>query len=285
MELCSIQDAFPDIQKDKKSNSMPKPGCSDSKPSKEERRAARKLAKKCKESPAEKYYEMMDDKLPPVDPDRPAIKRMGEIPAFVAYEEAFNDLSGGKFESFKMPVLPSSNCLISDPGYPKYFGKGLEDADEGFTNMFNDSAASAQTAPETFEYEFGGQGADKAGAVKALPAPPTSNTWKPLTPAKAKTAFTDKNVEASKDEDLSKKPAIVAKESARPDFTTKNVPSDGNPNSMSTLMANQINDLTRRFDDLEAKRDRDSKNEILLFVGTGAFILVCMEIVMRISRR
>jgi hypothetical protein len=175
--------------------------------------------------------------------------------------------------------------LISDPGYPKYFGKGLEDADEGFTNMFSDSPAIVQTAPETFEYEFGGEGADKAGAVKALPAPPTSNTWKPLTPAKVKTAFTNQNADPSEDEFISKRPAKLVEESVKPDFTTKNIPSDGNPNSMNTLMANQIKDLTRRFDDLEAKRDRDSKNEILLFVGTGAFILICMEIVTRISRR
>lgn len=283
MELCSIADAFPDIQKDKKSSSAPKPGCSDSKPSKEERRAARRLAKKCKDGPAEKYYEGVDGTLPSVDPDRPAVQRMGEIPAFVAYEDAFQDLSGGKFEAFRMPVLPSSNCLTSDAGLPKYFGKGLEDSEEGFANMFTDSAAPA-VVPETFEYEFGGKGADKAGAVKALPAPSTSNTWKPLTPAKVKTAFTNQDADPAEQEDLSKKPAVQVKAAVKPDFHTKIIPGDDDPDSMRTLMANQIKDLTRRFDDLEAKRDRNSKNEILLFVGTGVFILVCMDVVMRMSK-
>ena len=205
MELCSIEDAFPDIPKNKKTSGTAatvtaRPGCSDSSPSKEERRAARRLAKKCKGGPAEEYYKSVDDTLPPIDADRPAIKRMGEIPAFASYEDAFSDLSGGKFEAFRMPVLPSANCLSSQPGLPSYFGKGLEDADdevgpsEAFTNMFSDSPKE-ESAPATFEYEFGGKGAAKAGGVKDLPAPSLSDAWKPMTPAKARTAFVKNNPE------------------------------------------------------------------------------------------
>ena len=271
MELCSIQDAFPDIQKDKKPD--PKVGGTDSKASKEERRAARRQAKKCKSGPAEQYYKMVDDTLPPVDPDRPAVKRMGEIPAFTAYEDAFKDLSGASFEGFKVPVLPSSSSLISDPGYPSYFGKGLEDTEEGFQN---------------FEYEFGGKGASKAGAV-SLPTPPLTDAWKPLTPALTKTAFF-KNIPGREDisdgaeEELTKKPINPAKELAGPPPASPSPGSDLDPNSMRSLMASQIEQLTRRFDDWEAKKQRNSQNEILLFVGTGAFILVCMDIVRRIGR-
>lgn len=347
MELCSIEDAFPDLDH-KKSVS---PG--DKAPSKEERRAARKRAKKCK-TPAEEYLNMVDDVPSVTDPDRPAVKRMGEIAPYVPYDQAFLDLSGGQFEGFKMPTLPSANCLVSDPGYPSYFGKGLEDAveepasanwptetsvkeqqakiisnkddlkrllgsgtdkpdvlgsvgstvgtaglalynsvsthqpkgevdwvtrpsgDEGFTNMFNDSADTVFN--ETFEYEFGGNGVDKAGAVsKTLPAPSLDDAWKPLTAAKTTTSFFK---------------APKAKKDVAPSEDTKKVPESIKPHTapvteenMSEMMRKHIQDLQRRFEDLEAKHQRDTKNEILLFVGTGLFVLLSLDVVARIARR
>ena len=295
MELCSIEDAFPDIPKNKKTSgsavAAPKPGCSDSKPSKEERRAARRQAKKCKDGPAEEYYKSVDDIPPPIDADRPAIKRMGEVPAFAAYDEAFNDLSGGKFEAFRMPVLPSANCLSSQPGYPSYFGKGLEDADddvgssEAFTNMLSDSPTEE---PATFEYEFGGKGAAKAGGVKDLPAPSLSDAWKPMTPAKARTAIVN-NI--SGQESNAKSIAKSAPKQQSEVSGSMLPPAPNKPttemNGISTRinMENQIRELTRRFDDLEVKQQRNTQKEIILFVGTGVFILVCMDIVTRLAKR
>ena len=354
MELCSIEDAFPDLH-DKNKNGV---ATGDKSPSKEERRAARKRAKKCK-TPAEDYLNMVDDVAPTAtDPDRPAVKRMGEIPPYVPYQDAFLDLSGGQFEGFKMPTLPSANCLISDPGYPSYFGKGLEDAaeepasvnwpsdssikeqqgkiignkddlkrllgsgtgkpdlmapvgstvgtaglalynsvethqpkgevdwvtqpsgDEGFTNMFNDSADTVFN--ESFEYEFGGNGAEKAGAVsKTLPAPSLDDAWKPLTAAKTTTSFfkapkAKKEVAPSEDMTETKKkiPETIKPHTAP--VTEENV---------SELMRKQIQDMQRRFEDLEAKHRRDTKNEILLFVGTGLFVLLSLDVVARIARR
>jgi hypothetical protein len=285
MELCSIEDAFPEIQKNNKSYA--RPGGTDSKASKEERRAARKLAKKCKDGPAEEYYNMVDDKLPPVDPDRPSVKRAGEVPAFASYETAFDDLSGSKFEAFRMPRLPATNCLTSDQGLPSYFGKGLEDATtEGFSGMFDDSAAS--TNPETFEYEFGGEGVEKAGGVQALPAPPLSNVWKPLTPAKVTTAVfkklpgTKSSATAADESLLSNKPAIKPPElPPAPLAPIASMDYD----LARREMEEQIKNLSRRFDELEAKRQRNTQKEIILFVGTGAFILVCMDVVTRLARR
>ena len=354
MELCSIEDAFPDL--DHKKSVAP----GDKAPSKEERRAARKRAKKCK-TPAEDYLNMMDDVPSVTDPDRPAVKRMGEIAPYVPYDQAFLDLSGGQFEGFKMPTLPSANCLISDPGYPSYFGKGLEDAveepasanwptetsvkeqqakiisnkgdlkrllgsdtnkpdafgsvgstigtvglalynsvethqpkgevdwvteskqpsgDEGFTNMFNDSADTVFN--ETFEYEFGGNGADKAGAVsKTLPAPSLDDAWKPLTAAKTTTSF----FKAPK----AKKEVAPSEDTTE---TRKNIPEAIKPRTApvtdenaSDLMRKQIQDLQKRFQDLEAKHQRDTKNEILLFVGTGLFVLLSLDVVARIARK
>ena len=351
MELCSIEDAFPDIE-----GKNPAPGCSDVKSSKEERRAARKRAKKCK-GPPEDFLNTVDD-IPVTDSDRPAVKRMGELPAFTSYDDAFKDLSGsGGFEGFKMPILPNGNCLIGEPGYPSYFGKGLEDAmeeappvnwpsldtakqqlssiikdtaslkslvdgsdgkkdmfapagsivgtaglalynshtdnipnDEGFTNMFNDSADTVLN--ETFEYEFGGNGIEKAGAVKTLPAPSLDEAWKPLTMAKTSTAFFKakkpvKPVEPAEDKVLrdDKKRGEVetnAEPLYKPGAPPFVVGSD--PETMRNQIARQMQELTKKFEDLEERRKRDTKNEILLFVGTGLFILLSLDIVARLSR-
>lgn len=362
MELCSIQDAFPDIQ-----GKNPAPGCTDIKSSKEERRAARKRAKKCK-GPSEEYLNTVDD-LRETDPDRPAVKRMGELPAFASYSDAFNDLSGsGAFEGFKMPILPSANCLTSDPGYPSYFGKGLEDAaeeappvnwpssdlakqqlssivkdgdalkgliggskgigsgksdvfasvgstigtkglalynsgtdhtplggmmaeEDGFQNMFNDSADTVLN--ETFEYEFGGKGVEKAGAVKTLPAPSLNDAWKPLTTAKTSTAFftakkPPKSVEPADNLDLKddKRKGEIEKND-EPLYKPGAEPSASaaDPETMRNQMAQQMRELMKKFEDLEKKRQRDTKNEVLLFVGTGLFVLVSLDIVSRLSRR
>jgi hypothetical protein len=280
MELCSIEDAFPKIDK-KNSKSWS---------SKEERRAARRLAKKCKDSPAEEYQKSEETE---VDPDRPAVKRMGEIPAFTPYEDAFNEAPNGKFENFRMPVLPSNNALPSKPSdYPAYFGKGLDDApsessgsSEGFSNMFSDSA----TAPsDNFEYEFGGRGADKAGAVIGLPSPQIDNAWKPLTPARATTAFVKHKTSGDTDngaEEADTKPSVrpVATYAEQKYGILDTI--DSNPDVRPDRLALQIETLTRRFDDLEARHHRNSKNEVILFVGTGVFILVCMDIVMRMAKR
>ena len=357
MELCSIEDAFPDIQ-----GKNPAPGCTDIKSSKEERRAARKRAKKCK-GPSEDFLNMVDDV--PTDPDRPAVKRMGELPAFVSYDDAFKDLSGA--EGFKMPVLPAANCLASDPGYPSYFGKGLDDAmeeappvnwpssdlakqqlssivkdtaalqglvagskgvgsgkedafaktgsavgtkglalynsaadhtprggmmdeDDGFQNMFNDSADTVLN--ETFEYEFGGKGVEKAGAVKTLPAPSLNDAWKPLTTAKTSTAFFTakkpvKAVEPAEDSVLrdDKKRGEVETNDAPLYKPGAEPPAGNDPESMRNQMAQQMRELMKKFEDLEERRRRDTKNEVLLFVGTGLFVLLSLDIVARLSRR
>jgi hypothetical protein len=81
MDLCSIEDAFPNIDtgtihKSTGSSGFPFVGGTDDKPSREERRAARKKAKKCK-GPAGKYVEAQAQDVP--DPDRPAMKRLEEV--------------------------------------------------------------------------------------------------------------------------------------------------------------------------------------------------------------
>jgi hypothetical protein len=162
--------------------------------------------------------------------------------------------------------------------------------------MFNDSADTVLN--ETFEYEFGGKGASKAGAVgpasKTLPAPSLDDAWKPLTSAKTKTAFfkmkenTLINDVAPAEESMLRKDKRVGriKENEQPEKTAAIEPAEGtDPEMMRNQIAQQMRELTKKFEDLEARRQRDTKHEVLLFVGTGLFILVSLDIVARIARR
>lgn len=296
MELCSLEDAFPDIKNnadtsdksDKSKNNI-------SGPSREERRAARKRAKKCKGPPLT-FLNAQED-LP--DPDRPALKRLGEIPAFTAIEDAYNDLSENSFEGFKLPRLPASNATFTDAGLPAYFGNEDDDDSgikgfihkEGFANALESSDLKTNTS-ETFNY---------VPEQKAIPDPELNVNWKPTGPAKANTAYytpTPANKRMEPYTDISrvqpseegvvsngmglKAEHALAEQKRRSLFLPPRAHAD--PDSMRELMAVQMKELERRMGDFEAREQRDTKNEILMFVGTGLFLLVSLDLIVRIGR-
>ena len=59
---------------------------------------------------------------------------------------------------------------------------------------------------------------------------------------------------------------------------------NADPDSMRELMAMQMKELERRMGDFESLNKRDTKNEILMFVGTGLFLLVSLDLIVRIGR-
>jgi hypothetical protein len=274
MELCSLDDAFPDIGKQG--------------PSKEERRAARKKAKRCK-GPAAEYLE--EQPATGVDPDRPAVKRAGEVAALMSYTDAFPDLSGvvrdsipfhtrpstNGGEEFRMPTLPGANTTFSDAGLPGYFGKGLDD-EEGFADY------SANPA-DTTGYKYAG--ATGSGAT-TLPTPSVSDAWKPLTPAGAKTAYFDKlpapggRVVERVEPELPQR-VVTPTESARKGGAPVKDP-DMTDVTRDQLLK-RIQDLQKRLEELESKSSRSSQHEILVFVGAGLFLLVSFDLAIRASRR
>ena len=261
MELCSLADAFPDLQNTKKDS-----------PSREERRAARKKAKRCK-GPALEYLEAAPDA------DRPAIKRLGEIPAFTDYKDAFNDLSGSTVEGFKIPILPDANTTFADQGLPGYFGKGLDDEDEkeGFMNLGTNGG-------ESFQYAFEGKAADKAGADESvLPDPMLDAMWKPLTPAKTKTAFFQmQQGNGRKPSDI--KAQVDAQVQGQPEQLAQSAQGQMD-DSTRAAMIKQLRDLETRMNELTTRKSHDSKKEVLLFVGTGVFLLISFDLIVRAARR
>jgi hypothetical protein len=98
MELCSLEDAFPNIDTGSvhktltgSGSGFPFVGGIDAKASKEERRAARKKAKKQK-GPALAYSDSVVPDLPTIsepDPDRPAVRRMEPVQAVQDQKDTF----------------------------------------------------------------------------------------------------------------------------------------------------------------------------------------------------
>ena len=269
MDLCTLEDAFPNINQGSlaKPSGIPFVGGKDSYSSREERRAARKKAKKAK-GPALAYSDSVIADLP--DPDRPAVERMEPVPSVQKEKEGFG-----------LPVLPKASCLFSDTGTPKYFGKWTEDEDvEEPFSTFNPSPtddANYRLFPD-FTKSDGLKGAEKAaGAI--LPEPPLTDEWKPMTPAASYTSFFKEIPKPTKEvSKLDPEWATGVKGSAAKGPVGVNDTAMGNNQD---ALLKRIDELMGRLDQLEKKNKADSQNEILMFVGTGLFLLMSFELFSR----
>ena len=267
MELCSLEDAFPKIERhdhsEKKELQATDPKTFSNR---EERRAARKRAKKCK-GPALTYLQADDDAdttaVAPTDADRPAVKRLGEIPPFVAYAEAFPDLSG-MYEGFKIDTKLNASTQHINEGLPAYFGKGVED-EEGFANYTEGENPGYRLIPETLA------GFEQKNPTD-LPALSLKNNWKPIASAGAKTAFIPL-AESETKNNVASEAAPVPIHQADPSTAER---------AARDKLLEKIQDLTRRLEDLERKTPRNTQQELLMFVGAGFFILVSFDIARRL---
>ena len=272
MDLCALEDAFPNIQEGSLSKSeSPFVGGKDRYATREERRAARKKAKRVK-GPALDYSNLISADIPDTDPDpdRPSVERMKAIDTIQAEKEAF-----------ALPVLPKASCLYSDTGTPKYFGKWTEDdVEEGFSTF-----SPSPTDDSNYRlYPDFTKGEALKGAAKAagtlLPEPPLSDTWKPMSPPTSYTSFFTE-LPAVKPPVIAPKInqdwSMVGSSSKGPSASNDNAI---NGNNQDALMK-RIDELIGRIDQLEKKKVQDSQTEILVFVGTGLFILMSFDIVTR----
>lgn len=281
MDLCALEDAFPNIGDSKDKSGPPFVGGKDDYSSREERRAARKRAKKMKEV-ALKYSNSVVEDIP--DPDRPAVERMAPV-----------DTVQKEREGFALPVLPKASCLFSDTGVPNYFGKWAEDDDETepFSN-FNPSPtddANYRLFPD-FTKSDTLKGVEKA-ASNILPEPVMLDNWKPMSPPSTYTAFF-KDIPGAKPKPsatlsttlsntlsttLSNKPTGIPDWSGGSKGPT--AANDGDIGNNQDALMKRIDQLIGRIDELEKKNIQDSQTEILMFVGTGLFILMSFEIFAR----
>lgn len=245
-ELCSLENAFPNIGK-----LGPSVGGTDTVPTREERKAARKKAKRCK-GPALTALEADDP-----DPDR-LFSKMEEVP-----KESFQNA---------LPKVPKPTESTSV--FPSYFGKGLDD-EEGF------SPYSAQAGDDPnyrlepdFTKTFDTKGIEKAmGSL--LPDPNLSDRWKPMTET-TYTAFG--------------KPKMPTAIGARPGWASIPELETPAPKSRDESwlskddkdeIIERMNTLVGRLDQMEKRRLQNTQTELLLFVGTGMLLLFTFELVSR----
>jgi hypothetical protein len=249
-ELCSLENAFPNIGK-----LGPYVGGTDNVPTREERKAAKKKAKRCK-GPALAALEADDGP----DPDR-LFSKMEDVP-----KESFQNA---------LPKVPKPTESTSV--FPSYSGKGLDD-EEGFSSYSSQKGDDPNYRLEPdFTQTFDTKGIEKAmGSL--LPDPNLSDRWKPMTET-TYTAF-----------GAPKLPTAIG---ARPGWASIEqvetpAPVPVKPRDEQSLSKNErdeiierMNNLVGRLDQMEKRRLQNTQTELLLFVGTGMLLLFTFELVSR----
>ena len=286
MEYCSLQDAFPEI------GGGPAPtGCDGAKAGEIARKEERKKAKKCKGPPLT-FLDPPGDS-PVVDPDRPALRPMPEVPPLnkatglrqhapvdAPQIDPFTDVNANMesqiMDSYRSQQPPDDEKMLNTmpkglagpnamqkSKLPKYFGANYDDCvEEGFTsftNVIGDDPGYSLT-PD-FTSAFDGKGANKATGQEVLPIPSVKNVWKPLTPSGARTSFFD---------ELPLPGGIVTVDQA------KQAP----PYDKEEFFK-KLDSIYARLDDLETRRGENTQTEILLFITSGIFVLFSLDMLVR----
>lgn len=236
MEFASLEDAYGDITKKKKSRPPRR--------SKEDFQA----------------YE-----VPPTDPDRPAVKRMAEIPPINS-----DPIDEYLDESTKFQMKPTVNNSLPAPrsinqagstNGTSYFGA------EPFTNPNEDTMApfnshvdhpNGYMLESDFTKSFDQPGFGRSAGTP-LPIPELRHRWKPLSVDRVDTAFTDngKSSQLGGTYELGDMASMKLK--------------------LDTLMA--------RLDDLEYRAaGANPQMEMLSFIMTGLFLMFVLDITLRTAK-
>ena len=297
---------------------FPYVGGTDSKPSREERRAARKKAKKARGTGALDYSNLQMEGAgkpvgaeygtaegmsyatasfqlrglqgaPTTDPDRPAVRPMAPV-------ESMQDTNA----CHKIPVVPKASSLFSNAGTPSYFGAGGDDSEEegyaGFTRMIHDED----------EFQLGPRPTVRATMDTAegtgLPEPNLRDSWKPMAPAASYTAYLKELPSsvaavpgwaadvrggrraagplesAASDDELLDMRGVATQQKEEVERREDRISAAAPKEDRDALLA-RIDHLMSRLDGMEKKRKQDSQTEILMFVGTGLFLLTTFHLV------
>lgn len=254
MSYCLLTDAFPNFETNtSNTQGTISVGCTDSKSAERAKKEQRKKAKRCKD-PSLKYLEQ---DYVDTDPDRPAlIKQPDVLP--------MNEKTGvvearpfsGEKEGFEVPKVPGTTQVFKAKR-PTYFGSSGADEEEGFapfTTIIGDDPAyrlgDSKAEKEIQQY------IDKITGGELLPSPSLNDVWKPLTPAGAPSSFFSELPTPG-----GKYPSVSKDEKSE--------------------LSKKIDDIFARLDQLESERKQSSQTEILLFVGSGLFLIASMDLLTR----
>jgi hypothetical protein len=238
MEFASLQDAFPQADS-----------------SKEKRRSRKKEGFQA--------YE-----LPPTDPDRPAVKRMLEIPpvgkeayADANIENQYLDQSSqfAKKSNVNNSLPPPRSVLKLErqSDAPSFFGaEPFSNPGEDTMAVFNNNVdhPNGYMLDADFTKSFDEPGFGKSAGTP-VPTPELRQRWKPLSADRIDTSFTDTGNGAQFQ-----------------GLSTEDVQS----------MRNKIDMLMSRLEDLENRAEgANPQLEMLSFIMTGLFLMFVLDLTVR----
>jgi len=230
MEFASLQDAFPQVET-----------------SKEKRRSKKKEGFQA--------YE-----LPPTDPDRPAVKRMPEVPPVGDQDTYMDQASIFQAKTTVNNALPEPRSTIKleqANNLPTFFGA------EPFSNPGEDTMAvfnshvdhpNGYMLDSDFTKSFDEPGFGKSAGTP-VPTPELRQRWKPLSVDRIDTAFTG---------------------------TEKGAQFHGLSTDDIRAMHTKIEALMSRLDDLESRSEgANPQLEMLSFIMTGLFLMFVLDLTVR----
>ena len=206
--------------------------------------------------------------LPPTDADRPAVKRMLEIPPLNQTQSSADPMDEYLDESTKFQKRQTVNNSLPSPrsvakpessDLPKFFGA------EAFTNPNEDTMApfnshvdhpNGYMLESDFTKSFDQPGFERSAGTP-LPIPELRHRWKPLSVDRVDTAFTNGD---------------------RPSQFT------GLETGDMASMKLKLDTLMARLDDLEYRAaGANPQMEMLSFIMTGLFLMFVLDITLRKS--
>ena len=132
-----------------------------------------------------------------------------------------------------------------------------------------------------FKTTFDLKGVGKAGGE--LPEPNINDTWKPMSEGASYTAFVPDTHTAEGGWSMSaeQRGGRVSSKGNIPENTPALINAERRDTGEKDALMGRINELVARLENLEKKKAQDSQTEILMFVGTGVFLLISFELFTR----
>ena len=277
-EYCSLEDAFRDWTSPVPTGRETAPaivGCSDDKAARAQRRAERRLAKRCK-GPQARYIETQIQPSSQ-DPDR-LTPRMELVEAMMNRGEDYLEAptpSEAKAQATRatLEVVPSQTN-ISVTKVPSFFGANLEENYSPFNPNDNDGDET------DFMSAFKQIASDKPTAGGSLLIPSISQFWKPdysnllgtgpaLYDAGANTAFYK---------------ALPAPGGTYASRMATDDDSEAKP-AKEDAIQRRLHSIYQRLDELEVgQKHENAQSETVLFVLSGVFVLFALDLVSKLGR-
>jgi len=301
MDGCSLTDAFP---------GDPSVGCTDTKSTENQRKQERKKAKKCRGP--QSWYVSSDFPLGSYgsDPDRPAVKRMAEVPSLNS-QTGLNEHSPVDEEYTYEPFVSDSGCLpdlrksvksssaLQSGSSPSFFG--VNPSDDSMLSNLKEGFANANPSPYVniigndksykLEPDFTDIGKAKgysvaAGKASLVGIESVNDQTAYLTPTSMSpsTALPTPNIDMF----WRKNTGVTGGSSsyfAKLDGTSADVQQQLQPQADTHNISQKLDKIFARLDDMDTASAESAQTEVLLFIMTGLGIIFLMDLACRTAAK